>query len=129
MFIFLLFLLNITRTPTRINTGTLLLEMTCRCSGSARPSVLKNSLQQIQASGFSVQWVRSVRAWSSSNITLSMYFNQLTFSCFNYVIQITSSLIPHENHSKIKSRMQNRLRRKLEHQRSNTGTVKCTVIL
>ena len=32
--------------------------MTCRCSGSARPSALKNSLQQIQASGFSVQWVQ-----------------------------------------------------------------------
>ena len=38
--------------------GTLLLEMTCRCSGSARPSAMKNSLQQISASGFSVQWVQ-----------------------------------------------------------------------
>ena len=33
--------------------------------------------------------VRSVRAWSSSNITLSMYFNHITFSCFNYITRIT----------------------------------------
>ena len=37
--------------------------------------------------------VCSVRAWSSRIFTLSIYFNQLTFSCFNYVIQITRTYL------------------------------------
>lgn len=38
------------------NMGVLLLELTCRCAGSARPSQLQNSLSQIAASGFTSQW-------------------------------------------------------------------------
>ena len=50
--------------------------------------------------------VRSVRAWSSSNITLSIYFNHFTFLCFNYVTQIRrTSLATLENHWKINARM------------------------
>ena len=45
--------------------------------------------------------VRSVRAWSSSNITLSMYFNHFTFSCFNYVIQKLEEQLNYDENARI----------------------------
>ena len=55
--------------------------------------------------------VCSVRAWSSSNITLSIYFNHLTFSCFNYGTQITKISLTHT------------ARKSLENQLSNTNSI------
>ena len=64
--------------------------------------------------------VRSVRARSARIPIISLFHVSITWLKLEEH-HSHRSLIPPENHSKISARMQTRLWRKLEHQRSNTG--------